>query len=51
MALSQGSGLRHAGADLAAEVTREKLFLQLHKELPYATTVETESWQEQADKR
>ena len=34
---------------LAAEVTREKLFLQLHKELPYATTVETESWQEQAD--
>ena len=34
---------------LAAEVTREKLFLQLHKELPYAATVETESWQEQAD--
>ena len=34
---------------LAAEVTREKLFLQLHKELPYAATVETESWREQAD--
>lgn len=31
---------------LAAEVTREKLFLQLHQELPYATTVETESWEE-----
>ena len=31
---------------LAAEVTREKLFLRLHQELPYALTVETESWQE-----
>ncbi|ACI98897.1 GTPase Era [Rhodospirillum centenum] len=31
---------------LAAEVTREKLFLQLHQELPYAATVETESWEE-----
>jgi len=31
---------------LAAEITREKLFLQLHQELPYATTVETESWEE-----
>lgn len=30
---------------LAAEVTREKLFLRLHDELPYATSVETESWQ------
>ncbi|MBT3533666.1 MAG: GTPase Era [Rhodospirillaceae bacterium] len=29
---------------LAAEITREKLFLQLHQELPYAATVETESW-------
>ncbi len=29
---------------LAAEVTREKLILRLHEELPYATTVETESW-------
>ncbi|MEM6850524.1 MAG: GTPase Era [Pseudomonadota bacterium] len=29
---------------LAAEVTREKLFLRLHDELPYAATVETESW-------
>ena len=32
---------------LAAEITREKLYLQLHQELPYATTVETERWQEQ----
>ena len=31
---------------MAAEITREKLFLQLHQELPYATTVETESWEE-----
>ena len=30
---------------LAAEVTREKLFLKLHQELPYALTVETESWE------
>ncbi len=34
---------------LAAEVTREKLFLRLHQELPYALTVETESWEERAD--
>jgi len=31
---------------LAADVTREKLFLKLHQELPYALTVETETWQE-----
>lgn len=31
---------------LAAEIVREKLFLQLHQELPYALTVETESWEE-----
>lgn len=31
---------------LAAEVTREKLFERLHQELPYALTVETESWKE-----
>jgi GTP-binding protein Era len=29
---------------MAAEITREKLFLRLHDELPYAATVETESW-------
>ncbi|MGF1461615.1 MAG: GTPase Era, partial [Maricaulaceae bacterium] len=29
---------------LAAETTREKLFLRLHDELPYALTVETEAW-------
>ena len=34
---------------LAAEVTREKLFLQLHQELPYAATVETEEWEEFQD--
>lgn len=34
---------------LAAETTREKLFLALHEELPYALTVETESWQEFED--
>lgn len=31
---------------LAAEITREKLFLQLHQELPYAATVETEVWEQ-----
>ncbi|WP_425405033.1 GTPase Era [Hwanghaeella sp.] len=30
---------------LAAEVTREKLYLNVHQELPYATTVETELWE------
>jgi GTP-binding protein Era len=34
---------------LASEITREKLFLQLHEELPYALTVETEDWQERKD--
>lgn len=34
---------------LAAEITREKIFERLHDELPYHTTVETESWKEQAD--
>ncbi len=34
---------------LAAEVTREKLFLRLHQELPYASTVETESWKASKD--
>ena len=34
----------------ASEITREKLYLQLHQELPYATSVETESWKEQKDK-
>jgi GTP-binding protein Era len=29
---------------LAAEITREKLFLRLHDELPYESTVETEAW-------
>jgi GTPase len=34
---------------LAAEVTREQVFLQLHDELPYAASVETESWEERRD--
>jgi GTP-binding protein Era len=34
---------------LAAEITREKLFLRLHEELPYASHVETERWTEQDD--
>jgi GTP-binding protein Era len=31
---------------LAAEITREKLFHQMHEEIPYALTVETESWED-----
>lgn len=34
---------------LAAEITREKLFINLHQELPYKITVETEDWKQQAD--
>ena len=34
---------------LAAEITREKLFERLHQELPYQSTVETESWKELRD--
>jgi GTP-binding protein Era len=34
---------------LAAEITREKLFLRLHDELPYSSTVETEAWEERKD--
>ena len=38
--------LRH----LAAEITREKIYRQLHQELPYQSTVETGSWTERNDK-
>jgi GTP-binding protein Era len=34
---------------IAAEMTREKLTLRLHEELPYQLTVETESWQDGKD--
>lgn len=34
---------------MAAEITREKLYLRLHEELPYQSTVETDSWQELKD--
>ncbi|HXP32149.1 MAG TPA: GTPase Era [Stellaceae bacterium] len=34
---------------LAAEVVREQVFLQLHQELPYSITVETDEWEERKD--
>ena len=34
---------------LAAEVTREKIYLRLHQELPYSSHVETEGWEEKKD--
>ena len=34
---------------LAAEIVREQIFRQTHEEVPYAATVETESFQERAD--
>jgi len=34
---------------LAAEITREKIYAKLHQELPYQSTVETESWTEGRD--
>jgi GTP-binding protein Era len=34
---------------IAAEMTREKLTLRLHQELPYQLTVETEAWEERKD--
>ena len=34
---------------LAAEITREKLYLRLHDELPYASAVVTDSWKEMKD--
>lgn len=34
---------------LAAEITREKLYLRLHQELPYSSHVETEKWEERQD--
>jgi GTPase len=34
---------------LAAEITREKLYLRLHQELPYQSTIETDVWKELKD--
>jgi len=34
---------------IAAEITREKLTLRLHQELPYQLTVETEKWEDRPD--
>lgn len=34
---------------IAAEITREKLTLRLHEEIPYQLTVETEAWEERKD--
>lgn len=34
---------------LAAELVREQIFLQIHEEIPYATTVETETWTDRPD--
>jgi GTP-binding protein Era len=34
---------------LAAEITREKLYMRLHQELPYSSHVETEKWEERKD--
>lgn len=33
----------------AAEVTREKMFMRLHEEIPYSSTVETTDWKERKD--
>ena len=35
---------------IAAELTREQIVNQLHQELPYATVVETESWEDRSDR-
>jgi GTPase len=35
---------------LAAEITREKIYQKLHQELPYQSTVETDTWTERKDK-
>lgn len=34
---------------LAAEIVREQIYRQTHEEVPYGTTVETETWEERAD--
>jgi GTP-binding protein Era len=34
---------------IAAELTREQIVTQLHQELPYATAIETETWEDRPD--
>jgi GTP-binding protein Era len=34
---------------VAAELTREQIYAQLHQELPYASAIETETWEDRAD--
>ena len=43
------SRLLDAIRQLAAEITREKIYLRLHDELPYAIAVETEKWENRKD--
>ena len=49
MALPARSAFRHERAAVRRRVTREKLFLQLRQEIPYALTVETDTWEEFQD--
>ena len=49
LALPRRPADRRLARQTAAEITREKLFLRLHEELPYTLTVETTDWKELAD--
>ena len=49
MALPEDQAADVPSALLAAEITREKMFLRLHQELPYALTVETDKWKRGKD--
>jgi GTP-binding protein Era len=46
---SRGPGIRRHRPHAGAEVTREQLFVRLHAELPYASAVETEKYEERKD--
>ena len=49
MALSGRPDHRCADSGVGIQITREKIYLRLHQELPYHSTVETEAWQERKD--